>query len=604
MNRGVNSDGSKFIFGLFMDALGLYSVSVLLRELAMFQLYHHYHQHHSWGWLLAIFLFISSPLYAIDDLGSEATIVIPSPFVDNDAERAPIKRVLTMLVRGSGSGRIKSTPAGVNCNTDCTAQFNDGRVVTLKATPAAGSILKKWGGACLGVVGDTCRVTMSAAKTARAVFALSIPNQPANLQATAGDKQVTLNWTASAGATAYDICMATESISDFNNCNSFADGELLIDQVSPTVIDALDNGVEYYFKVVARNSGGSSPSSAEVSATPQASISLGAGNLHTCATVEGESYCWGYNNLGQLGDGSTTSSTTPEPVAMALQALQIDGGYRHTCAVAAGGVKCWGLNNKGQLGDGTTTNRTTPVTAVDNNSGATQVGAGYEHSCAIVQGAVDCWGDNTYGQTGSLLPTTGVTSITAGYYHNCAVLNGGVKCWGRNNQGQLGNGTNIDSATPVETIPANSGVLSISAGNYHTCALLNGGVQCWGENNDGQLGNASNTNSNVPVRAISANRGANALSAGAYHTCTVINGGVQCWGWNGVGQLGDRSVVSKNSPVNSIIANSGATSIVTGHSHSCALVRDDIKCWGYNGNGQFGNGTTTNSNRPIDGATF
>ena len=565
---------------------------------------HYYRQRRSPGWLLSVLLLMSSSLYAVDDLGSEATTVIPSPFAATDAERAPIKRTLTMLVRGTGSGRVRSTPAGVNCTTDCTAQFNNGRVVTLKAIPNAGSILKKWGGACLGVTGDTCRVTMNAAKTARAVFALSIPSQPLNVQANAGDKQVTLSWTPSAGATAYDICMATETINDFNNCNSLADGELLTDQVSPSVIDALDNGVEYHFKVVARNSGGSSPSSAEVTVTPQASISLGAGEFYTCATVEGTSYCWGYNDFGQLGDGSTTDSTTPEPVALALQALQIEGGDQHTCAVAAGGVKCWGYNNKGQLGDGTTTNRNTPVTAVDNNSGATQVSAGYEHSCAIVQGAVDCWGDNTYGQTGSLLPTTGVSSITAGVDHSCAVLNGGVKCWGRNNAGQLGDGTNTNSATPVEAIPANSGVLSVSAGYEFTCALLNGGVQCWGLNAQGQLGNSSNANSNLPVRAISANRGTTALSAGLFHVCAVINSGTQCWGYNAFGQLGDRSNVDKNSPVNAITANAGASSVTSGAYHSCALVRDNIKCWGLKGQGQFGNGTTTNSNRPIDGATF
>lgn len=556
-------------------------------------------------WLLVFLLLFSGSVYAVDNLGSEpSTSTQISPLEAKDAERAPIKRVLTMLVRGTGSGRVRSTPAGVNCTTDCTARFNDGRMITLKATPNAGSILKKWGGACLGVVGDTCRVTMNAAKTVRAVFALAIPAQPSGVQALAGDKKVTLTWSPSAGSTAYDVCMATESISDFNNCASFADGELLIDQVSPVVIDALDNGVKYYFRVVARNSGGSSPSSAEVSATPQASIVLGAGSVHTCALVEGESYCWGYNGFGQLGDGSTTDSTTPETVAMNLQALQVDGGESHTCAVVGGGVKCWGWNSKGQLGDGTTINRTSPVTAVDANSGATQVSAGYEHSCAIIQGGVDCWGDNTYGQLGSLLPSTGVTSITTGFFHSCAVLNGGVKCWGRNNSGQLGNGTNTASATPVEAIPANSGVVSVSAGYEHTCALLNAGVQCWGLNAQGQLGNNSTANNNVPVRAISANRGVTDLSVGGLHTCAVINGGVQCWGYNAFGQVGDRSTVDKSSPVNAVTANLGATSVVTGFYHTCALVRDEVKCWGLNGQGQFGNGTTTNSNRPVDGASF
>lgn len=555
--------------------------------------------------LLGSLVLASSSLYAAEQIQPNVNSFLPSPFAtDIDAERAPIKLKLAMLVRGSGGGRVTSSPAGVNCTRDCTAQFNKGQTVTLKATANSGSVFSKWGGACLGVTSSTCRVSMNAAKTVRAVFALAIPSQPTNVQATAGDKKVTLSWSPSTSATAYDICMATESISDFNNCNSLADGELLIDQVSPAVIDALDNGVEYHFRMVARNSGGSSPSSIEVTATPQASVILGAGGLHSCAVVEGDSYCWGFNSSGQLGDGSTTDSTAPEPVAMNLQALQIDGGEYHTCSIVAGGVKCWGGNNKGQLGDGTTINRTSPVTAVDSNSGATEVSAGYEHSCAIVQGAVDCWGDNTYGQLGSLLPTTGVTHIATGWYHTCVVLNGGVKCWGRNNSGQLGDGTNNNSATPVEAIPANSGVVAISAGYEHTCALLNGGVQCWGLNAQGQLGNGNNTNSNVPVRAISANRGVTDLSAGGLHTCAVLNSGVQCWGYNGFGQLGDRSKVDKSSPVNAVTANAGTTNVVTGFYHTCALVRDDVKCWGLNSQGQFGNGTTTDSNRPIDGATF
>ena len=563
------------------------------------------HQQRRWlnRLLVSLMLVSSSASYAVDGNMPAVTTVIRSLFAAPEAERAPIKQTFTMLVRGLGSGRVKSKPAGINCTADCSASFNQGQIVTLQATPAAGSFLKKWGGACLGVSTNTCQVTLSAAKTARAVFALSIPSAPANLQAAAGDKEVTLTWTPSTSATTYAICKSTEAISDFNSCNSLADGELLIDQVSPAVISALDNGVEYHFKVVAKNKDASRPSSAEVTATPQVTITLAAGGSHTCAIVAGKSYCWGFKQFG-LGDGSTVQSTTPKPVAIASQTLQIEGGQNHTCAVVAGGVKCWGSNDGGQLGDGTTTPSATPVTAINANSGVTQVSAGYLHSCAIVQGGVKCWGNNAGGQTGKALPKQGVTSIAAGGYHSCAVINGGVKCWGYNGDGQLGNGTKTDSATPVVTIPANSGVVSVNAGPFHNCAVLDGGVKCWGDNTYGQLGNGTKTQSLSPVSIISANRGATAVAAGTNHTCAVVSGGVQCWGYNTSGQLGDRSNVSKDRPVNAIMAKSGATNIVTGGGYTCALVRNSIKCWGDNSNGQFGNGTKTNSNQPVDGAKF
>ncbi|MBK7472365.1 MAG: hypothetical protein IPI73_18860 [Betaproteobacteria bacterium] len=73
-------------------------------------------------------------------------------------------------------------------------------------------------------------------------------------------------------------------------------------------------------------------------------------------------------------------------------------GSTHTCIVASGGVQCWGANSKGQLGDGTTASSSIPVQAIPTDSGSIAVAAGSAHTCAVVNGGVQCWGENTYRQ--------------------------------------------------------------------------------------------------------------------------------------------------------------------------------------------------------------
>ncbi len=290
------------------------------------------------------------------------------------------------------------------------------------------------------------------------------------------------------------------------------------------------------------------------------SLAVGGGSSYgfSCAAFgSGTSKCWGNNSASYtLGDGVTSTSLTGvTPTGLEANVKSMAAGYAHGCGLLTDGTaKCWGYNVYGQLGNGTTTTSTTPVAVA--LTGITQLSSGYYTVCALQGDAAYCWGYNSSGQVGDGTTTTkstptlvlpsGVASLAPAYSHTCAAMtDGSAKCWGGNTYGSIGNGTTTSVTTPaavvgVDGIGSLSGVAEVCAGYGHSCArLTDGRVACWGYNSSGQLGIGSTVSSNVP-KAVSGITTATKLVCGYYHTCAIESSGrVKCWGDNAYGQIGN-----------------------------------------------------------------
>src|SRR5690606_18161829 len=133
-------------------------------------------------------------------------------------------------------------------------------------------------------------------------------------------------------------------------------------------------------------------------------------------------------------------------------AVAIEAGGNHTCATLANGnVRCWGRNNGGQLGDGSTTDRATPVPVQGLPGAVRALAAGVESTCAVTQaGALYCWGPQyplLAFDGGSLVARaypglqSDIVLVTGGDYHFCTVTSSAfTRCFGENAYGQFGTG--------------------------------------------------------------------------------------------------------------------------------------------------------------------
>lgn len=257
------------------------------------------------------------------------------------------------------------------------------------------------------------------------------------------------------------------------------------------------------------------------------------GTEHSCARRATDVVCWGSDRFGLLGDemeyptlpGTDPWRARPQPIELAAPTRDIDTGYYHACAVTLDGeVWCWGANDHGNLGVPDTGERcvttvlpdapaacaTTPVraTRVGTTAGipVVQVAVGLGHTCVRGhEGAVYCWGANHSGQIGDGtvigmdvdvvlggLVLEGAIDLQAGRDHTCALLGDGrIACWGADYLGELGDGGGGPRTTPVYVAGIDDAV-TIAIGDSHGCALHeDGGVSCWGSDAFAQLGDGS-----------------------------------------------------------------------------------------------------------------
>lgn len=403
------------------------------------------------------------------------------------------------------------------------------------------------------------------------------------------------------------------------------------------------------------------------------------GYYEVCGVIDGKTWCWGKNEDGQLGDGTTTDSLVPVRVARegGMLAGRVDSdvavGRNFACTISSNEVYCWGSNERGQLGNGTTTASRKPVKV--NSSGTlagkslTGIVASEKTACVIASGDAYCWGDSRYGQLGIGIGVSSVSNTSSAYYrttprkvstigasvsssltvtkisttanarHVCAVvLAGDAYCWGGNDNGALGWKLNdyYDQYAPVKvdrtygdlggrtiTDIGVGGWISEYGSRYgsHTCAVADGRIFCWGNNDDGQMGNnswqanASEVGYTVPL-AVTLNgiptTGMEQVGVGYGHSCARRASEIWCWGQNNLGQLGLGSgytdirytTPQKVPTTTNKLAGKTITDMRAGVFRVCVVADASSYCWGNNDVGQIGDGTNGNYRNTATEAFF
>jgi alpha-tubulin suppressor-like RCC1 family protein len=435
---------------------------------------------------------------------------------------------------------------------------------------------------------------------------------------------------------------------------------------------------------------------------------VSAGSSHTAAVrTNGTLWAWGSNTVGQLGDGTVTSRSSPVSVIGGFTNwCQVSAGDRHTAALRTNGTLwAWGCNGNGRLGDGTTTSRSSPVSVVGGFTDWCQVSAGNQHTAAVrTNGTLWAWGSNTVGQLGAIVPGSFTSTGITGAFSSSALLTGGTMIvpspgtaqkittsagsatisaitqnflsittnpvttptsgsnddgfytvnlpWNINYNGTSRNQVFVGTNTYLTFGGGATAFSSLSATNpaldkIHVSAQDNSGQRIFtntqgvapnrkfiirfqgATGTSGTLGSptmewewhfnendvnsielhvninnrttSSATVSTSPVSVVGGFTDWCQISAGGAHTAAVRqNGTLWAWGSNGSGRLGDGTTTSRSSPVSVVGGFTDWCQISAGGAHTAAVrTNGTLWAWGYNGGGRLGDGTTTSKLSPV-----
>jgi alpha-tubulin suppressor-like RCC1 family protein len=354
--------------------------------------------------------------------------------------------------------------------------------------------------------------------------------------------------------------------------------------------------------------------------------------LHTCASKGAEVVCWGYNELGQLGRGDRE----PYPQALGLTPFQLPPNgdpskvvemtltYGHTCALLENGdVYCWGLNQEGQLGLNDTAEHRAPenqpVRVISPSVPVTHISAGDDYTCATTDdGKMRCWGnvirliesystlmdvdqfwgDNEFPDAKPDIPASfDVIDVSVGPTHGCAVsrFRNVMECWGSTDGGANQLYTDLNYQAGVEDL--------VSGGGFSCLLDNNGKINCWGNNDSGQVGTTVpylEPDPATPLEFETADVMAKQITVGGHHSCALFVGGeVRCWGRGSNGAIGHAHSNDVGGMINLTLEKTlvdfpeAAVSIASGNLHTCvAFESDAIRCFGSNDDNQLGSGTS------------
>ena len=266
-------------------------------------------------------------------------------------------------------------------------------------------------------------------------------------------------------------------------------------------------------------------------------VDVVAGTNHACVLLDTNAVkCWGNSisngTFDTIGDSVSEmgDALLPLDFGTTYTVKQVVAGGNQSCVLLSnGGVKCWGSNEGGNLGIGSTTDvigvedMGSQLAGVFLGTGryATQLAMGYRHVCALLDDStMKCWGYNDVGQLGmgntanlgdsaaeqgDNMPTVNVGTnrtvkkIYAGFSNTCALLDtGAMKCWGYNERGALADGTTTHKGDAENEMGDNLATLNFGGSlvvkqfvilGYDFCALFTtGGIKCWGRNASGEAG--------------------------------------------------------------------------------------------------------------------